>query len=119
MCPSGLLACMQHSTALSLYNIIGTNVAIVGNFQENSHELLISQFERCLQKQNFWHVYAHLYNIIMILHSKKFFHKILTSYILIRVSFRIFVKGGGGKRDNHRVKGGGARIVLAFFISQE
>ena len=32
-------------------------------------------------------------------------------YIILRVSFRIFIKGGGGKRDNCRAKGGGEDYI--------
>ena len=40
-------------------------------------------------------------------------------YFCIRVSFRIFIKGGGGKRDNSGVKGGGAKNIVCFSIREE
>ena len=43
---------------------------------------------------------------------------VATGMYIVRVSFRIFVKGGG-KHDNSRVKGGGAKTVVRFPICEK
>ena len=47
-------------------------------------------------------------------------HKVISPFgyfpYIYRVSFRIFVKGGGGKRDNSRVKGGGKDYSMFFYL---